>query len=92
MKEPNMINKMKNLSTAMVNWATTDKFGKVSPEVFQQRKSICEICPYWDKDGFNGMGKCNKCGCSIGKLYLPSSQCPDDPPRWLKFYIENTST
>ena len=82
-KEPTLTDKAKNLGTAMVNWAH-DGFSRVGPEVFEQRKSICILCPSWDKGGFGGLGKCNLCGCSVGKLYIPSSVCPHNPPKWTK--------
>ena len=80
-KEPNIINKTKSLGTAMVNWAH-DGFTRVSPDIVEQRKSICVACQYWDGAGYGGLGKCKLCGCSVGKLYIPSSQCPDHPPKW----------
>lgn len=82
-KEPNIIDKAKNLGEAMVNWAG-DGFTRVSPEIISQRKSICTACQFWDQTGFGGLGKCNMCGCSVGKLYIPSSICPHRPPKWVK--------
>jgi hypothetical protein len=80
-KTPDLIDKAKNLGTAMVNWAG-DGFTRVSPEIFNYRKSICIGCQHWDQSGFGGLGKCNLCGCSVGKLYIPSSTCPNNPPKW----------
>ena len=81
-KEPNLIDKAKSLTKAAYEWSVKDKFSKVPPEVFEQRKSICLSCPNWDTEAFNGLGKCKLCGCSVAKLYMPSSICPDKPPRW----------
>jgi len=81
-KEPSLVDKAKSLTTAAVNWATQDGFSKVSDEVFQTRKNICLACPNWDAAAFNNTGRCKLCGCSIMKLYMPSSRCPDNPPRW----------
>lgn len=81
-KEPNIIEKAKSLGNAMIDWATQDNFSKVSPEVFQQRKDICLACPHWVQEAYGGMGKCGICGCSVTKLYLPSSKCPHNPPKW----------
>ena len=81
-KEPGLVDKAKNLGNAMVNWAAQDGFRRVSPEIYDQRKSICIACQYWDATGFNGLGKCKLCGCSVGKLYIPSSNCPHKPPKW----------
>lgn len=81
-KEPNLIDKAKSLGTAAVNFAIKDGMKTVSDEVFQTRKNICESCPNWDKNGYVAVGKCKLCGCSVGKLYMPHSRCPDNPPRW----------
>jgi hypothetical protein len=81
-KEPNLIDKAKSLGKAVYNWGVNDKFAKVSPEIFEQRKSICLACPHWDQTAFNNLGKCKLCGCSVGKLYIPHQKCPDKPPRW----------
>jgi len=81
-KEPTLIDKAASLTKAAYEWTVKDKFSKVQPEVFEQRKSICLACPHWDQEGFNGMGKCKFCGCSVVKLYMPSSRCPLNPPKW----------
>ena len=86
-KEPSLIDKAKSLGAAAVNWAVNDKFQKVTDEQFAYRKAICLACPYWRQEAFNGIGACGKCGCSVGKLYLPHSSCPDNPPRWNKIDI-----
>jgi hypothetical protein len=77
----------KNFISSMVTWGKDDKFKTVSSEVFDLRKSICEACEHWNKNGFSGMGRCKKCGCSVGKLYVPSAKCPDNPPRWDKVNV-----
>jgi hypothetical protein len=91
-KEPNLIDKAKSLSKAAVNWAVNDKFQRVSDEVFQQRKAICIACPYWKPEAYNNFGACGKCGCSVGKLYMPHSKCPDNPPRWIAVSVDQPIT
>jgi hypothetical protein len=81
-KEPDLLNKVKNLSTSVANWAVQDKFAKVTDEQFSRRKEICVACPYWKPEGYNNLGACGRCGCSVMKLYIPSANCPDNPPRW----------
>jgi hypothetical protein len=83
MEEPNITQKAKNLVGSIANWAIHDKFSQVDNEVFEERKKICLLCPNWDKEGYNGYGKCNICGCSIAKLYIPSATCPLSPPKWV---------
>jgi hypothetical protein len=51
-------------------------FPKINHDILLKRKEICSSCEFWDKNGFAGTGKCNKCGCSVAKLYLPASECP----------------
>lgn len=81
-EKPSISEQATNLIKSTIDWAKKDKFNTVSPEVFNQRKEICLNCDKWDKTGFNGIGKCGVCGCSTGKLYIPSSRCPLDPPKW----------
>jgi hypothetical protein len=81
-EEPNLIDKAKNLTTSVYNWATQDKFLKTPQEELEKRKSICLACPHWDAAAFNNLGKCKLCGCSAGKWYIPSAKCPDNPPKW----------
>jgi hypothetical protein len=83
-KKPTIVDQAVNLAKSTVNWAAKDKFKTVSVDIFNQRKSICEKCEYWDSTGFNGIGRCKICGCSIGKLYIPSAFCPHNPPKWSK--------
>ena len=59
--------------------------------VVQQRLAICAACPALTR------GMCGKllaalapdartCGCVVRiKARLPQEQCPDVPPRWLRF-------
>ena len=94
MNEPNIIEKAKNLTGAMANWASKDGFSGVSREQFSYRKNICSVCPNWDQSAYANIGKCRICGCSIAKLYIPSSICPDNPPRWFNIsasYTESTN-
>lgn len=88
-KEPSLIDKAKSLGEAAVNWATQDGFSKVSDDQFQERKKICLACPNWDQDAFANAGKCKLCGCSVIKLYMPHSKCPDNPPRWNSITISS---
>ena len=90
MEEPNIVDKTKNLIGAFANWAKKDSFNKVSPEQLALRKSICVTCPHWDPTGFQNLGRCTKCGCSVAKLYIPSSVCPDNPPRWLSVQVSGS--
>lgn len=81
-KEPTLLQKIKNISDAAVDWAIVDKFGQVDENQLKMRKDICASCPKWDASGYGGLGKCTICGCSVIKLYIPNSTCPDSPPKW----------
>ncbi len=82
MEEKSPINLAKQVLQAGGNWIIKDGLNMVSDEVLLHRKSICSTCPHWNPKGFVGMGKCVICGCSAGKLYLPSSNCPLPQPKW----------
>ncbi len=58
---------------------------RASKEVRAQRLSICEACEYYKEDGNFGLGECMApgCNCSRVKLWLGSSRCPLNPPKWL---------
>jgi len=81
-KEPNLVDKARSLGTAVYNWAAKDGLHRVSPQVLEFRKNICNSCEHWDKEAFGYMGKCNICGCSAAKLYIPSASCPLPTPKW----------
>lgn len=81
-ESPNIIEMAKNFGHAMMEWALTDDFATVTDDEFNGRKTICMKCPAWEPDSFGGIGGCQRCGCSVLKLYIPSVQCPDTPPRW----------
>jgi hypothetical protein len=65
----------KSLSSSMVNWAKAG-FSKVPQHVRDSRLSTCRACEYWRGQNFGGLGQCLKCGCSGGKLWLPTEKCP----------------
>lgn len=88
---PPIISQIKSLTTAAAQFAITG-FKTVPSEIFEQRLSICKACPYWRPEGFAGLGKCAVCGCSVGKLKLPMTRCPDSPPRWVQYRIETPTT
>lgn len=70
-----LLQKAGKLSKALFDWAKAG-FALAPADVCTQRKSICQGCEFWKGDGFNGMGKCTKCGCSGVKLKLATSSCP----------------
>jgi hypothetical protein len=89
-KSPSILNQASSLATAVINWAKED-FAKVPAEVLESRLSICLQCPHWDKSAFAGIGKCQVCGCSAGKLYMPHSKCPLPEPKWFPYQEKNQS-
>ena len=69
------VEKMRQASNALLNYAS-DGFRNTTDEQFNYRKEICKKCEFWNQSGFVGIGKCEKCGCSIAKLKIASSKCP----------------
>lgn len=81
-KRPNLFEQMKSLGEAVKNWTVKDGLHTVSPKTLEFRKDTCNSCEHWDKEAFGGIGKCKVCGCSAAKLYIPSSACPLQIPKW----------
>jgi hypothetical protein len=82
-KEPTLAEMTTNFTQAVAGWAKAG-FKVVNKEVFESRHSICQACEHWLPDARLGIGKCRKCGCSIYKLWMATSQCPLTPPKWDK--------
>lgn len=76
---PTLAERARSFAIAASEWVASG-FKHVTHEQFEERKSICNKCPYWKGDSAFGYGGCGKCGCSALKLYLPSQKCPDG--RW----------
>lgn len=49
---------------------------------YQQRLASCRGCGYWQGESAFGFGRCGKCGCAGLKLWMATSKCPLNPPRW----------
>jgi len=52
-------------------------------EVQNQRKAICDACPYWDPKGYMGVGKCTKCKCAKFMYRMAAKKCPIS--KWLAY-------
>jgi hypothetical protein len=78
---PTMAQQARQFAYSMGQWVKSGM--KVVPkETFDERLALCETCHYWRGASAYGFGRCNKCGCSGVKLYLTTSRCPLNPPRW----------
>lgn len=89
---PTLLSMAASLTEAVVDSARLAKAGhkvRASDETVAQRRAICEGCEHWNPKGYMGLGKCNLCGCSSGKLYLAASQCPEIPPKWGKVKVDS---
>lgn len=74
---------VEHFSKAMVVWARKG-FPVVSKAVFIERLAICrQDKENWDERGNLGFGKCKLCGCTMGKHWLATSECPIK--LWLKY-------
>ncbi len=61
------------------------KYVHVPPDIKAYRLSICGDCPFFLDS------RCTKCSCFMDiKTGWASSQCPDEPPRWLAVIGEST--
>ena len=86
-KPPSLPEQLKTLAEAVKNWTTKDGMKVVPPDVLEFRKNTCSSCEYWDKEAF-GVGRCKVCGCTLAKLYMPSSSCPLNPPKWKTIQLQ----
>jgi len=51
-------------------------FSQANEDALLKRLKICNSCEFWDSNGWQGLGKCKKCGCSGLKLKMAASKCP----------------
>lgn len=55
---------------------TQSGFKRVTEDDHKKRSDICNNCEYWLPNGYYGIGKCRRCGCSGIKLWMEVSKCP----------------
>jgi hypothetical protein len=70
-----------NFTGALAAWAKAG-FKIVERSVYESRHALCQACDWWDAKAWAGSGRCRKCGCSRAKLWLTTSKCPLNPPKW----------
>lgn len=80
-EKPSVSQMARNFAYAATGWALSG-FKHVSQEVYEFRLERCEGCHFWQGQSAFGYGRCGKCGCSGLKLFMASTRCPLDPPRW----------
>lgn len=83
--KPTIISMAKNLGDVAISTAKIVAKGErplATDEVVAERKAICLDCPNWNPRGYNGMGKCEACGCSGFKIKLAASRCPIN--KWVR--------
>jgi len=74
-KPPSITAQASTLAKAVIQSVRSGSF-KVSEETFNERKSICNSCEYFDPSAFMGTGRCRVCGCGVAKLQMPQQECP----------------
>ena len=79
--KPTVSQMARNFAHAATVWAKSG-FQNVSQEVYQNRLDQCQACGFWNGESAFGYGKCGKCGCSGLKLFMATTRCPLEPPRW----------
>ena len=75
---PGLVEMAGNFVGAMASWLAAG-FPIVDEATYKSRAGTCGGCEHV-KDN----GGCAVCGCRSIKLWLATSQCPDNPPRWLR--------
>lgn len=66
------------------------KPGRIAPAgVREHRKKTCEACWKWNPKGWAGLGACGICNCTKLMWWKAAKSCPDHPPRWIAFVVEN---
>ena len=74
-RPPSAPNRIRNAARAVARF-TASGFRKVTDPTLSLRKNLCRACPEWDAEGYAGLGRCRKCGCSGIKLTWATEQCP----------------
>lgn len=72
------VNNIYSFGASMHKWASGG-MQKTDDATLQKRIEVCSGCDLWDRSGFNGTGRCTKCGCSTwAKLRMDTEKCPID--------------
>jgi len=75
-EKPDIKTMAKSITESSKKWISsglkiTDK------ETLEKRINECHNCEFWNASGFNGTGRCMKCGCSTwAKLRMATEKCP----------------
>ena len=65
-----------NFGRAVTKFSSSG-FALIDGDQLEIRLAVCMECPFWEKNGFFGSGRCNKCGCSTqAKLRMATEKCP----------------
>lgn len=95
---PEICEERRTIPAMMISFAEALKrfagsgFKTVPEDVLEFRSAQCKSCPYFSHFRYEssneenpGVARCNKCGCSSLKLYLPKERCPLEEPRWTQY-------
>lgn len=80
-EKPTLAQRLRSFGHAMAAWKASG-YAVVTKEVLAEREDQCMSCGWWRGFATTGLGSCGKCGCTGIKLFLASSKCPLNPPRW----------
>ncbi len=75
MRTMTLLDMAKNFTKAMAIW-TRSGFPMVEEAEFKKRAKICSDCPHWCDCARGGLGRCDQCGCTRGKLFVKTACCP----------------
>lgn len=73
--QPSVFELSSNFIGAISGWVSSG-FKIVKEDLYKERLKKCLACEFFDIQAYKGLGKCNKCGCSKMKLFLPKQSCP----------------
>jgi len=80
-EKPTLSQRFRSFGHALTEWKNSG-YAVVSKEVLADREDQCMSCGWWRGFASIGLGSCGKCGCTGIKLFLATSKCPLNPPRW----------
>jgi hypothetical protein len=76
LRPPPLMTMAHNFAKAANKWINGN-FVKTDDVTLKMRLEACSGCEFWNPQGFNGTGRCMKCGCSTwAKLRMATEKCP----------------
>jgi len=81
---------IRNFRKERKKWLNAGRPLRTQKQMHTIFEDICSKCDYFEPTG-KDKGKCQRCGCRLSKdgimlnkIAWATTQCPDDPPKWLE--------